>query len=282
MARKKLSEQIEKVSEVKVANTKLGKNTKSAKSSLKITKSSTTSKDTSKKNNKKSYKIDLRILPPSNLGPFAISGLAIAPAIIKLCKVKKIDVIGIIDRFQGDFIDKLQKLSFDYPVTILPALDLQVRVDKFDDVILTCFFESTETSETIKDFLNLLGVDKSCYGQEYYPVKLSLDEILEHLDAFNGFAIPSRVDKTPNRKCAIPILVEKYGFRTFEVAYQDDTKALFKKLWPKEHFNIFSFSNANALAQVGNRAEKVKLPELNFLGLKELMTRAESQEGMYI
>ena len=48
---------------------------------------------------------------------------------------------------------------------------------------------------------------------------------------------------------------------------------MFKKLWPKEHFNIFSFSNANALAQVGNRAEKIKLNELNFSGIKEFMTR---------
>ena len=269
MARKKLLEQIEKVNET---------NTKQAKSSLKITKVNTSEK----RSNKKSFKIDLRILPPSNLGPFAISGLAIAPAIIKLCKVKKIDVIGIIDRFQGDFIDKLQKLSYDYPITILPALDLQVKVDKFDDIILTCFFESTETSETIKDFLRLLNVDESCYGQEFYPVKLSLDEILEHLDAFNGFAIPSRCDKTPNRKCAIPILVERYGFRTFEVAYQDDTKAMFKKLWPKERFNIFSFSNANALAQVGNRAEKIKLEELNFSGLKDFMTRTSISNDLKI
>lgn len=275
MARKKLCEQIEKVTET---------STKEAKSSLKITKSASSSlKDAEKKSHKKSYKIDLRILPPSNLGPFAISGLAIAPAIIKLCKVKKIDVIGIIDRFQGDFIDKLQKLSYeDYPITILPALDLQVKVDKFDDIILTCFFESTETQSTIKDFLNLINVSPSCYGEEFYPVKLSLDEVLEHLDAFNGFAIPSRIDKTPNRKCAIPILVEKYGFRTFEVAYQEDTKAYFKRLWPKEHFNIFSFSNANALAQVGNRAEKIKLDDLNFSELKDFMMRTHQNNTLNI
>ena len=265
MARKKLSEQIEKVKD---------SNKIEAKSSLKISKIDTSKKLSSdKKTSKKSYKIDLRILPPSNLGPFAISGLAIAPAIIKLCKVKKIDVIGIVDRFQGDFIDKLQKLSYDYPITILPALDIQLKVDKYEDIILTCFFESTETSDTLKDFLNLLEVNNDCYAKEYYPTKLTLDEVLEHLDAFNGFAIPSRCDKTPNRKCAIPVLVERYGFRTFEVAYQDDTKAMFKKLWPKEHFNIFSFSNANALAQVGNRAEKIKLNELNFSGIKEFMTR---------
>ncbi|MGI6680462.1 MAG: hypothetical protein ACOX3T_03090 [Bdellovibrionota bacterium] len=273
MAKEKLSKKIEKIS----TDSKQGKS-KQAKSSLKISKSVVPNKVevSNKKSYKKSYKIDLRILPPTNLGPFAISGLAVAPAIIKLCKVKKIDVIGIIDNFQGDFLDRLQKLSFDYPLTILPAIDLQIKVDKYEDIILTCFFESSETSSTIKDFLNLLEVPSSCYGKEAYPVKLPLDIILEHLEAFDGFAIPSRVDKTPNRKCAIPILVEKYGFRTFEVVYQDDTKALFKKLWPKEHFNIFSFSNANALAQVGNRAEKIKLAELNFSGIKNFMMRSDA------
>ncbi len=264
MPRKKLSEQIEKIS----------------KPSKKLLESS--SKIVGKKNYKKNYKIDLRVLPPSSLGPFAISGFSIAPAIIKLCKVKRLDMIGIIDRFQGEFVDKLRKFSNDYPLTIVTGLDLQVKVDKYEDIIITCFFEEEMDSAKIKEFLGLLNVAESCYGMESYPVKLPLDLILEHVEAFNGFAIPSRIDKTPNRKCAIPILVERYGFRSFEIAYQDDTKFFFKKLWPKEKFNLFSFSNANALAQVGNRIEKVKLQSPDFSGLKEFMLRAPIENSLLI
>lgn len=252
MPRKKLSEQIEKIS------------TSEAKTSGK--------KDT-KRTNKKSYKIDLRILPPTNLGPFSISGLALAPSIIKLCKVKKIDIIGVVDRYQGDFVDKLQKVSSDYQLTILPALDLQLKVDKYDDIILTCFLKENESALIIKELLSKLRVDASCYGKDVYPVPLSLDDTLKIISEYNGVVLPSRIDKTPNRKCAIPTLVEKYGFKTFEVAYPEETKLFFKKRWPKEKFNLFSFSNANALAQVGNRIEKVKLNNSSFDGLKELLVR---------
>lgn len=264
MLRKKLTEQIEKISKPS-----------------KILKTLTSNK-TIKKNTKKNYKIDLRVLPPSNLGPFTIAGLSMAPTIIKLCKVKKIDVIGIIDKFQGEFVEKLKQISSNHPLTIITGLDLQVKVDKYEDIILTCFFDEDMDSSKIKEFLGLLNVNTSCYGKETYPTNLPLDLILEHIDAFDGFAIPSRIDKTPNRKCAIPFLVERYGFRTFELVYQEESKAYFKKMWPKEKFNLFSFSNANALAQIGNRIEKIKLDTPNFSELKDFMIRIPSEENLFI
>jgi hypothetical protein len=70
----------------------------------------------------------------------------------------------------------------------------------------------------------------------------------------------------------IPELVETYGFRAFDLAYTDSS-AYFKKRWPKLKFQLFTFSDANALAQIGSRNAKVKMPTPGFEGLKDLIGR---------
>jgi len=80
------------------------------------------------------------------------------------------------------------------------------------------------------------------------------------------------MDKTPNRQATIPTLVQKYGFRAFDLAYSESTQ-FFKARWPKVKFNLFSFSNANALAQVGSRSARVKLATPGFAGIKQIVAR---------
>ena len=85
-------------------------------------------------------------------------------------------------------------------------------------------------------------------------------------------ALPSRLDKTPHRMSAIPLLVNQYGFRAFDLAYPDSAR-YFKAHWPKTKFQLFCFSNAHALAQVGSRMAKVKLAEGGFAGIRSIIGR---------
>jgi hypothetical protein len=56
------------------------------------------------------------------------------------------------------------------------------------------------------------------------------------------------------------------------LAYPDSAQ-YFKKNWPKTKFNLFCFSNAHALAQVGSRMAKVKLAESGFAGILPIVGR---------
>jgi hypothetical protein len=80
------------------------------------------------------------------------------------------------------------------------------------------------------------------------------------------------MDKTPHRMAAIPELVETYGFRAFDLAYAD-SGAFFKKRWPKIRFQLFAFSDANALAQIGSRIARIKLTNPGFDGIREVVAR---------
>lgn len=220
----------------------------------------------------KSYTLDLRIKSPASRGYLGIDGLDSAPAIVRLAKVKGLDVIAITDLFSTDFVDRMVSAAKGSPLTVIPGVSIRCRVGNCDDVVMSCLFEESTTAERINAFLRALGVPNSESAKRDYLVTRPLTEILKALDEFGGIAIPSRLDKTPNQKLVIRELVETYGFRAFDLAYMDSSE-YFKKTWPKTQFHLFTFSDANALAQIGSRTARVKLPNPGFQGIRQIVMR---------
>lgn len=222
---------------------------------------------------KKSYTMDLRIHSPSSLGYLGIQGIDTAPALVRLAKVKGLDVIAVTDFYSAEFIDRIVEAAQDSKVTVLPGVAIRTAIEICDDVILTCLFPEDSTSVQINEFLRKLRVPESAAGDENFIVPLPFEEILSLVDKANAVVIPSRMDKTPHRKAAIPVLVDQYGFRAFDLAYFPDSASIFEARWPKTKFQLLSFSNANALAQVGSRISKVKMAKPGFLGLRDVVER---------
>lgn len=227
------------------------------------------------KTKNKNYIMDLRIHSPASLGYLGIQGLDTAPALVRLAKVKGLDVIGLTDYFSGSYVDRLQEAAKDTPVTVIPGVDIRCCVGVCDDITLTVLFREGTTTAQVEDFLKSIDVPKSASGNKDYILRTPFEKILEYVDYNQAVAFPSRIDKTPNRMAAIPLLVEQYGFRTFDIAYSD-TAQYFKRTWSKTKFHLFSFSDANALAQVGSRTAKVKLSTPGFSGVKDLVARANT------
>jgi hypothetical protein len=222
------------------------------------------------KTRQKSYVMDLRVQSPASMGYLGVDGLDSAPAIVRLAKVKGLDVIAITDFYSGDFIDRMVSAAKSSPLTVIPGVSVRCRVKTCSDVIISCLFPESITSAGISEFLRELNVPREARGNPNYVITATIDQLLHALSARNGIAIPSRLDKTPHRMSIIPELVEQYGFRAFDLAY-GDSSAYFKKRWPKMKFQLFTFSDANALAQIGSRNAKVKMPTPGFEGLKELL-----------
>ncbi len=220
----------------------------------------------------KSYLMDLRIHSPASLGYISVAGIDAAPAMVRLAKVKGLDLIAVTDFYTGEFIDRVVEPANEAGLTVIPGTAIRCKLGVCDDLVLTCLFPESFRSSDIQSFLNELGVPPSTKGDRRFLVKRSFVDVLAAIEKRNGIALPSRVDKTPLRRSAIPLLVEQFGFRAFDLAYPD-TAQYFKKHWPKTKFQLFCFSNANALAQVGSRMARVKLPEGGFDGLRGLVSR---------
>jgi len=226
------------------------------------------------KTRQKSYVMDLRVQSPASMGYLGVEGLDSAPAIVRLAKVKGLDVIAITDFYSGEFIDRMVTAAKSSPLTVIPGVSVRCRVKTCSDVVISCLFPESITSQGIAEFLRELQVPDDARGNPDYVITATIDQLLHSLSTRNGIAIPSRLDKTPHRLSIVPELVENYGFRAFDLAYADST-AYFKKRWPKLKFQLFTFSDANALAQIGSRNAKVKMPTPGFEGLKELIGREQ-------
>jgi hypothetical protein len=221
---------------------------------------------------KSNYVLDLKVNSPASLGYLHIDGLESAPAMVRLSRVKGLDVIAITDLYSGEFIDQLTAAAQGAPLTVIPGVSLRCRVGRCDDIIISCLFPETTTSSDVARFLRELRVPEQAKGDVNYVVALPLDQVLHTLEMFNGVAIPTRVDKTPTRLAVLGELVETYGFRAFDLAYTDSA-AHFKRRWPKIKFQLFSFSDAYALAQIGSRSARVRLPTPGFAGIRQIVAR---------
>ncbi len=221
----------------------------------------------------KGYVMDLLVHSPAAMGYIGIDGIDTAPALIRLAKVKGIDVLGITDYYEAKLIDRLRVAAEGSPVTIIPGVNIRCCLGPCHDLRLSSFFPEHYGSREISEYLQALDLPNSAYGNSKYVVPLKLETILSITEQMEGFILPTRIDKTPARLISIPSLVEDYGFRSFEVAYLDESSQMFKARWPKIKFNLFSFSNAMALAQVGSRISKVKMPNPGFLAIRELVGR---------
>jgi hypothetical protein len=221
---------------------------------------------------KNNYLLDLKVNSPASLGYLQIDGLESAPAMVRISRVKGLDVIAITDLYSGEFIDPLVKAAAGAPLTVIPGVSLRCRVGRCDDIIISCLFPETTSTADIATFLLALQIPSHAKGNASFVVAQPLDQVLHTLESFSGVAIPNRVDKTPTRMSVIGELVDTYGFRAFDLAYTDSA-ALFKRRWPKLKFQLFSFSDAYALAQIGSRSARVKLATPGFEGIKQMVAR---------
>lgn len=219
--------------------------------------------------------LDLRIHTPASIGYLSLGGIDTAPALVRLAKVKGLDMIGLTDFYSAAFIDRVASAAKSTGLTVLPGTVIRCRLGSCNDCVLTCLFPETHGSAQVQAFLDDLGVPQSAAGDRRYLVERPFKEILASLEKRGGLALPSRMDKTPHRLACLVHLIEEWGFRAFDLAYPDSAR-LFRERWPRIKFNLFCFSNAHALAQVGSRMAKVKLSNVGFDGIRSMVERVHS------
>ncbi len=223
---------------------------------------------------RKSYKMDLRIQSPSALGYLNIEGIDTAPALVRLARVKGLDAIAVTDFYSVNYIDRIVTAAQGSEVTVIPGVMIRAALGSCNDIPLMCLFSEDRSSADLQQMLRELKVPINANGNENFIVPLDFAEVLAIIERYSGIIIPSRMDKTPNRKAVLDRMIEEFGFRAFDLAYYPESIDFFKQNWPKHKFQLFTFSNANALAQVGSRLSKVKLDEPGFAGLRHLIDRS--------
>jgi hypothetical protein len=222
--------------------------------------------------NAKNYSIDLRVHAPQALSAKNIDGIKTAPAVVKLAEVKGLDMIGVTDFYSTCFIDEMKAAAKNSKLVVIPGIDIRCSIANCPDVEFSCFFSEECDAVDLNNFIDDLGIPENYYGDNLYTILRPFSEVLECLEKFSGEILPMRIDLTPSRIGVIKFLVEEFGFRSFDLAYVESIK-IFEENWPHLKFNLFNFSNANALAQVGSRMVKVSLESLNFESLRSVIHR---------
>lgn len=226
--------------------------------------------------NGKKYSVDLRIHSPGTNGYFSTAGVETGAALVRLAKVKGIDIIGLTDYYNASYVDLVRDPARQANLTVVPGFDLCCQVGECRDVHAVALFPESFGSEDIYRVLSQLSVPKEMHGSREYCLPVPFADVVRVIEEHEGVLIPSRIDKTPYRQGAIRTLIEEFGFHAFDLAHPENT-SYFSDHWPSGGFSFFSFSNANALAQVGSRVAKLKLEIPGFAGIKALVKRRDAQ-----
>ena len=223
-------------------------------------------------NKGKSYAMDLRIHSPSSIGFFSTGGIDTAAAFVRLAKIKGLEVIAITDHNNAEFIDIIKGYAIDSGITVIPGVDICCRIDLCYEAYMIALFPEHFSSSDVFQVMHQLGIPNWARGRHDFVIDLPFTEILNIIETNGGVLIPTRLDKTPYRQLALPTIIEQFGMHAFDLIHPENTD-FFKKHWPNGRFTFFCFSNANSLAQVGNRIEKIRLSKPGFEGIKELVQR---------
>ena len=198
--------------------------------------------------------------------------MAPGTSLARLAAAKGVDVIGVAEYYNAQYIDLIQQTLGKENLTILPALVLCSRLGPCQEVFLLCLFKDGTPASALYEILQALEVPASAFGDRNHCLTQDLGKIIECVESRGGVIIPSRCDKTPYRQLALASLVEDYGFHTFDLAHPDSPE-LFRSRWPHGEFTFLSFSSATALGQIGNRVGKLKLTQSGFEGLRQMFAR---------
>lgn len=216
--------------------------------------------------------IDLRVHSPASEGYLSTGGVDPASAMVRLAKAKGLDMIAVTDYHSAEFVDIVKVKAQNTSVTIIPGLDLKCVVGNCNEVSMVALFPENYTKDDLDKVLAKLGIPDNKKGLKSYTIPLSVKEIISAIESNGGVIIPSRLDITPNRMRALHELIESHGFHVFDLAHPDNPE-YFKEHWPSGEFTFLSFSNANALGQIGTRASGTKLPDRGFNAIKTLASR---------
>ena len=217
-----------------------------------------------------SFLVDFRIHQPQTLGQINTAGLDQAAAIVSLAKAKDLDAIAITDYYSVKFAYQVKDKNTS-SLKVFPGFMFRTKLAQCDDIQLCALFSFDAEPAQIEACIRSL-TKSSQQVAESFVVEQELSHILESIEAAGGVCFPSNLDRTPNQMRCIPELVERYGFRTFDLAY-NESKAMFKARWSRQVFNFFRFSGARTLAQAGNKAARLKLTELSWDNVKNLLKR---------
>lgn len=212
----------------------------------------------------KPFIFDLRIHSPGMYGYKPASASETANAIVRLAIAKGIDTIAITDTFGCANIKQVMEAALNQPLNVIPATEIICSLNGCSEMSFISLFPESGGVELVRDYIIKIRE------------RVTLEAAINETEVRGGIIFPSRVDKTPPQQKMIPVLVDRFGFRAFDLAYPDSIR-FFKKNWRGEKFQFLSFSNATSLAQIGSRTSKLKVLKGDYASISPFFRREEER-----
>ncbi len=184
--------------------------------------------------------------------------------IIAAAQAHLLSLIAVTDHHSVRGVKAVQAAARGTGITVLPGMELTCRVGSVDEVFLLAVFPEEFPLRDAERQLEDWRVPEGAVGSGGYVMEVSVEQVLKKVRAFGGLVLSARADKTAFRRQALPHLLEA-GVTLFDLVHRASEHTVFAPLsQDRGQLHFFTFSDAHAPSDIGERFCERELFEPSF------------------
>lgn len=202
---------------------------------------------------------------------------------------KKLDIIAVTDHNACDNVNLTIELGQCFDLWVIPGIEVESK----EEVHLLCFFPTVELltvfNKEIEANLLRIPIDEKIWGEEWiidedgrikakkeylltYPTQLSAEELIALARKYQGFVIPSHIDRASYSVLAnLGFIPQKWKIETVEISTWKRAETIRKSI-DSEKYSLVSFSDAHSLSEIGRTFTLLETKRRDWKSLLQALT----------
>ncbi|MCD6155811.1 MAG: hypothetical protein J7J32_02035 [Candidatus Atribacteria bacterium] len=202
---------------------------------------------------------------------------------------KKLDIIAVTDHNACDNVNLTLELGQHFGLWVIPGIEVESK----EEVHFLCFFPTieflTSFNKEIEANLPRIPIDEKIWGEEWiidedgrikakkeylltHSTRLSAEELIALARKYQGFVIPSHVDRTSYSVLAnLGFIPQKWKIKTVEISTWERAETI-RKTASLEKYSLVSFSDAHSLSEIGRTFTLLETKRRDWKSLLQALT----------
>ncbi|MDI3525300.1 MAG: 3,5-nucleoside bisphosphate phosphatase [Candidatus Atribacteria bacterium] len=202
---------------------------------------------------------------------------------------KKLDVIAVTDHNACENVGLTMELGQRFGLWVVPGIEVESK----EEIHLLCFFPTLELltlfNREVDANLSRIPINEEIWGEEWvideegaikakkeylltYPTQLSAEELITLARKYQGFVVPSHIDRASYSVLAnLGFIPREWGIETVEISSWQKAETLRGNINLGEYV-LVSFSDAHSLSEIGRTFTLLEIQKRDWTSLLQALT----------
>jgi hypothetical protein len=202
---------------------------------------------------------------------------------------KKLDVIAVTDHNACENVGLTMELGQRFGLWVVPGIEVESK----EEIHFLCFFPTLDLlalfNREVDANLSRIPINEEIWGEEWiideeggiktkkeylltYPTQLSAEELITLARKYQGFVVPSHIDRASYSVLAnLGFIPREWGVETIEISSWQKAETLRGNVNLGEYV-LVSFSDAHSLSEIGRTFTLLEIQKRDWTSLLQALT----------